>query len=696
MRVVKRNGEFQRFDRHRIEKAILAAFHSVQPDAVPNINGLVAEVAEPVQDGTTVEEIQDWIEKALMERYPDVAKAFILYREERAQVRGKRLHPDPRAISEYIHHAKYAFQGAETYEETALRTRDMHIRRYPRMEQEICEVWAEFVLPQLVLPSMRSMQFGGPAIEYHHAKMYNCSFTLIDRVEAFYDTLFLLLCGCGVGYSVQYCHVHRLPKVRRVGRKVRHFSIPDTIEGWRLALKELMESHFIHGEYVEFDYSGIRPEGAPLQRSGGIAPGHLELKHSLETIREKLNQVRDRQLRPIECHDIICHEADCVLAGGVRRSSLIALFSPDDGEMMSCKTGDWMTHTPWRRNANNSAVLVRDWCRREQFHRVLMSAKEYGDPGFFFTDNRDYGCNPCGEIGLYPVIDGQTGFAFCNLTEINGAKEFGPRVARAAAFIGTLQAGYTDFWCPVTTAIAKRDALLGVSITGMMDQPDRCLDPATQREAADAAVAENRRVAQMIGIRPARSVTTVKPSGTASLELGGVANGIHPHHARRYLRRVIANPNEIAFKVFHERNPHMVTRKPDGDYVITFPIEVGEDAITKRNCEMPWFMEQVFSTYENWISPGSTGCGPTHNVSCTVLVDDWEVVEQIIWINRHRVQAISVFPDFGEIVHPFAPMQESTDEALWNHLIEHYRPVDRWKAGTTITGSACEGATCEV
>jgi ribonucleoside-diphosphate reductase alpha chain len=546
----------------------------------------------------------------------------------------------------------------------------------------------------------------------------NCCATLVDRPEVFGQTMYLLLCGCGVGYSVQKQHVAKLPAIGVVDyNKVRYFRVDDSVEGWADAVTELVLSN-IDGYYVEFDYSKIRPRGAPLS-SGGKAPGHLPLKKTLENIRAVLTRAAGRRLRPIECYDMMCYVAEAVLSGGIRRSSEIALFSPDDDEMMHSKDAenyDFVNKNPQRAMSNNSVVLLRPATTEEQFRDILKVAVERGEPGFFFTDNLDYVCNPCGEVGLYPVIDGKTGFAFCNLTEINAAKfESGMdflNAAQAAAVIGTLQASYTEipYLGKVTEEIMERDAMIGVSITGIMDCPEIALNPGLQQKAAKMVMDTNYEVAAKIGLNLSPRCTTVKPGGTAPLELGGVASGIRPHHSRRYFRRVTANPLEPAAKLLKEVNPHMVAVKPNGDWCITFPVEAPRDAITVDNMPAVQFMNAIFSTYQNWVLPGTrpyltTRERPlTHNISATVVVKPGEVDEvmALAWKNRENIAAMSFLPASSDKVYPYMPQEAvvtEADENLWRCLVKNCKPVNFSQIKQQVNvaaGEACAGGACDI
>ncbi len=755
MKVRKRDGQtIAAFDISKIERAIRGAMgdcgRTISDDVVAQV-AREAVASWAVGDVLDVESIPDAVEGALMRhRLFDVAKAYILYRQKRAEARQARQHPDPVAVSNYIHAAKYARHDAslgrrEVYAETVARVEAMHLRRFGHltgMNEEIHSAF-DLVRRKRVLPSMRSMQFGGPAIEQINNRMYNCSATLVDRLDAFSEAFYLLLCGCGVGYSIQFEHIDQLPELARIDRRrVEHHVVEDSSRGWAEALRALIKS-YATGASVEFAYHQIRSEGAPLRTSGGRAPGHVPLKQTIERVRGVLDGAQGRRLRPLEAHRIMCHAADAVLSGGVRRSAMIALFSPEDSEMMYAKTGDWYARDPWFANANNSVVLVRGAAREESFRRVFRMTREWGEPGFFFVSDRDHATNPCGEILLNPklVIDDDverllrkrvrrgkdmpdvragevyTGWSFCNLCEINAAALMSAsdllEAARAATVIGTLQAAYTDMpylgW--VSETIAEREALLGIGMTGMMDSPAIALDPVVQRDVALRVVEWNKEIAERIGIRPAARTTSVKPSGTTSLELGCVGSGHHPHHARRYVRRVIANELEAVFQHFREANPHMCVRKPNGDWVVEFPVEAPLGAIVKGDIGAIQFLEMVRSTRLNWVAPGTarpdSTPGACHNVSTTVQVraGEWAAVADYMWDHQEDFSGVTLLAETGDKDYAFAPCEAVAtvaDEARWNQLIAQYRPVDytalrEAEDATALAGEvACAGGACEV
>lgn len=745
-KIRKRDGNtFQSFDVEKLRRAIGRAWSECKATDERGITKVLNTVIDALTDDVTdVERVQDAVETALMKHGQfEVAKAFILFRHKRAEAREGRTSkaPDPKAISDYIHAGKYAryvsrLRRREVYEETVERVEGMHLNQYEALAEEI--KWAfDLVRAKRVLPSMRSMQFGGDAILSNNNRIYNCSFSLVDRPEVFSEALFLLLSGCGVGYSVQFDHVEKLPGLGYVDpKKVRHHVVEDTIEGWADALKALIQS-YLDGVNLELSYHLIRDAGAPLRTSGGKAPGHLKLKDSLERIRGVLSKAQGRKLRPIECHRIMCHAADAVLSGGIRRSAMICLFSLDDSEMLFAKTGNWWETDPYFANANNSVVLKRDEVKKKQFKRIFQMTRQWGEPGFYFTANYDYGTNPCCEIGLNPLLTiteeeqsklaargvqvqvGQTytGWAFCNLCEINAAKltslaDF-EEAAKAATLIGTLQAGYTRMpylgW--ISETLAEREALLGIGMTGMLDAPHIACNPEYQREVAGKIKEWNAEYAAKIGVKPAARTTCVKPSGTTSLELGCVGSGHHAHHAKRYIRRVTADELETVFQAFRAVNPHMCVRKPDGKYVIEFPVEAPANATVRADLGAIQFLDMVKSTQQNWVLPGTSdpkhSPGLNHNVSNTVTVrpEEWDKVADYLWENREYFTGVSLLAASGDKDYAFAPNEEVTtpaDEARWNAILESYKPVDYTAIveegdDTNLSGEiACAGGVCEV
>ena len=610
-------------------------------------------------------------------------------------------------LSDITVHMKYAKylpekQRRETWKELVERNMEMHIKRYPQLEEEIRNVY-QLVQDKKLLPSMRSMQFAGKPIEISPNRIYNCAYAPVDDWRVFSEIMFLLLGGTGVGYSVQKHHVDALPEIRKPNKnRKRRFLIADSIEGWAEAVRVLVKSYFFGGSHIVFDFSDIRPKGARLITSGGKAPGPQPLKEALVKIEGILDARADGdKLRPIEVHDMVCHVADAVLAGGIRRAALISLFSADDDEMVSCKAGSWWENNPQRGRANNSALLLRHKVTKEFFLDLWkrVEASGAGEPGLLFSNDKDWGTNPCAEISLRP-------FQFCNLTEVNvsnveSQEDLEERV-RAAAFIGTLQAGYTDFHYlrPIWQRTTEKDALIGVSMTGIASGAVLNLD---MKAAARAVKEENARVAEMIGINKAARTTTVKPAGTTSLTLG-TSSGIHAWHNDYYIRRLRVGKNEAIYNYLKFNHPELVEDeyfRPHDTAVISVPQKAPEGAIMRTESPLQ-LLERVKRVYTDWIKPGHRTGHNTHNVSATVSVreHEWDSVGAWMWDNKDSYQGLSVLPyDGGSYTQ--APFEDCTKEK-YDELIRTLGEVDLTKVEeltdeTDLSGEiACGPAGCEI
>ena len=591
----------------------------------------------------------------------------------------------------------------ETWEELVTRNKNMHIKRYPALKDEIENVY-KLVYEKKILPSMRSLQFGGKPIEISPNRVYNCAYLPIDHVDSFSEIMFLLLGGTGVGYSVQNHHVAKLPPVNKPYQKrKRRFLIGDSIEGWADAIKVLMKS-YLNGKSsrIEFDFSDIRPKGAQLVTSGGKAPGPQPLKECILKITGILESKEDGdKLSTLETHDIVCHIADAVLAGGIRRAALISLFSANDDAMIGCKSGHWWEEAPQRGRANNSAVLMRHRVTKEFFmdlwKRVELSGA--GEPGIYLNNDKDWGTNPCCEIALRP-------FQFCNLCEINASdiesqEDLNERV-KAATFIGTLQAGYTDFHYlrDVWRETTEKDALIGVSMTGIGSGTVLGYD---LRKAALLVKRENTRVAKLIGINPAARCTTVKPAGTTSLALG-TSSGIHAWHNDYYIRRVRVGKNESMYKYLINNHPELIEDeyfRPHDTAVISIPQKAPEGAILRT--ESPFqLLERIKKIATEWVSPGHRSGSNTHNVSATVSLkaEEWETAGEWMWDNREHYNGLSVLPYDGG-TYTQAPF-EDIDVDKYDELMKTLTDVDLTKIietddETDLAGElACAGGACEI
>ena len=607
-------------------------------------------------------------------------------------------------ITVYMKYARYIpdKNRRETWEELVTRNKEMHQKKYPSLKKEIEKVY-KLVYAKKVLPSMRSLQFGGKPIEISPNRIYNCAYLPIDDWRAFGEVMFLLLGGTGVGYSVQKHHIEKLPPIHKPkADRERRFLVSDSIEGWADSVKALLKSYFTGGSSLRFDYSDIRPKGARLITSGGKAPGAEPLKICIEKIRSILDLKKDGdQLSPLEVHDIVCHIADAVLAGGIRRAALISLFSADDDEMISCKFGAWWELNPQRGRANNSAVLLRSKVTEEFFKGLWkkIELSNAGEPGIYLSNDKDWGTNPCCEIALRP-------FQFCNLCEVNvsdveSQEDLEERV-KAATFIGTLQAGYTDFHYlrPIWQRTTEKDALLGVGMTGIGSGKVSKLDV---KAAVKAAKEENERVAALIGINKSARITTVKPAGTSSLTLG-CSSGIHAWHNDFYLRRVRVGKNEAIYSYLVQNHPELVEDeyfRPHDTAVIGVPQKAPAGSILRTESPIQ-LLERVKWFSQNWIKPGHRSGMNTHNISATVSIreHEWDAVGNWMWENKDFYNGLSVL-NYDGGSYKQAPFEDISEEK-YNQLMQALHDVDLSKVvelddNTDLSGElACAGGACEI
>lgn len=696
-------------------------------------------------------------------------------------------------ISNFIFTDKYArynelMSRRETWDECVTRVEKMHLDKFKKIlskeDLESIKNAFDFVRQKKVVPSMRSMQFGGKAVLAHNPRIFNCAVRHIDSPRAFAEVFYLLLCGCGVGLGLSKHFINRFPDLVGPNDKtgtVVTYVVEDSIEGWADSIEALLNCYFRNTAYsgrkIVFDYSRIRPEGSKIKTGGGKAPGYKGLKRSLQKIKSILDYIIEEngqtRLKPVNAYDILMHCADAVLSGGIRRSATSVIFDMDDNEMMNAKvafkvtkyahfaknekgkfegvvyvdgqyggirkhrydvtldeweynilkdqgTVGWHHIEPQRARSNNSVLLLRDKVTEADFVKINALTRQWGEPGFVFADHPHQLYNPCFEIGFLPVTeDGVCGVQFCNLSSINGARikteqDFYEAV-KAAATIGTLQAAYTDFKYLSNAAkqLTEDEALLGVSITGVMDSPDIILNPTVQAHGAEIAKGVNRELAAKLGIKQAARITTIKPEGTSSLVLES-ASGIHPHHAKRYFRRVQVNKHDPVYKFFKKQNPHMceesVWSANKTDDVITFPITVSEKALIKSDLPAIKHLDIIKSTQQNWVLNGITEANKkkiTHNVSCTVIVDtnEWDDVFKYMFANRHFFGAVALLPKTGDKLYKQAPNEaviNEEDEAKWADIVSKYKPVnyklleeddDATKLMDTV---ACAGGKCSI
>lgn len=579
--------------------------------------------------------------------------------------------------------------GYETWEESVARVMDMHRQKYAdKMTPELAEAmdYAQAAYSEkLVLGAQRALQFGGEQIFKHESRMYNCSVSYVDRPAFFNECMYLMLSGCGVGFSVSKKYIDKLPAIaRRSQKKVKLFQVPDSIEGWADAFAVLLSSYFTdgatHPEYrgcqVHFDFTKIRPEGAKI--SGGFkAPGPDGLRKALikceDLIETLLTDKPVNIFNSITAYDFVMHMSDAVLSGGVRRSATICIFDVTDTDMLYAKTGDWFVSNPQRGRSNNSALIIRDKISREAWALVMQSVKQFGEPGFIFSDSDEFLFNPCVEIGMRPQTeDGRSGFQFCNLTEINGGKcvdkETFMRACKASAILGTIQAGYTNFKYVTgeTKEITDREALIGCSITGWMNNPKVLFDKQNMIDGATLVKEENARIADILGINHAARNTCVKPSGNASTLLA-TASGIHGEHAEQYFRHVQMNVNDEVAKHIQAINPRMVEKSvwsSNGtDVVVAFPVETKPGSMYKADLMGVKQLEYVKLAQQYWVEYGTNvdlciDKRLRHNVSNTITVDNWDEVEQYLFDNRQYFAGVSLMAGAGDKAYAQAPFTE--------------------------------------
>lgn len=609
------------------------------------------------------------------------------------------------AITTFLKYSKYLpdLKRRETLTETIDRSRQMDLERFPQLQEQILAAYTD-VDNLLVMPSMRKLQFAGDAILRNHARSYNCSFAHLKRPRAFSEGLFLLLSGVGFGYSVQRRHVDQLPKIKQPTDSYE-FQIPDSIEGWAMALEALMCAYMEGRPEPTFDYSAIRPKGSYLVTTGAKAPGPRPLSIMLSKVRSMLKAAVGRKLKPIEAHDIMCVVSDCVVSGGVRRSAMISLFDRDDQEMLGCKSGEWWKTAPYRMRSNNSAVLHRVHTTYEEFMRVYIACRDSkaGEPGIFWTNDYELGTNPCAEISLK---DRQ----FCNLSTINMTKVASMsdlyQASRSASILGTLQATYTDFtyldegWRQVT----EEDALLGVSMTGVADNWKAFgYQPSKLMQATAIIRDTNIELAEKIGINPAARLTTLKPEGTASCVLRS-SSGVHGRHASKYVRNMRILKSEPLYQYLLTVVPELVAddQMDKAGAILSIPVRSPDGAITRDDETALQMFDRVLHMNQFWVRMGHISGKNPHNVSATVSVKDheWDELGQRLWLKRDLYAGISLLPhDGGSYVQ--APF-ECVDDEKFSELESKLSEVDLTQvteeSDNTARGeqSACAGGGCAI
>lgn len=591
---------------------------------------------------------------------------------------GKKFLSDLKLHSDYLRW-RDDVNRYETWEEATSTIISQHRLKYSGIDiEDELKFVEEFVNNKKVLFSQRNLQFRGDDIFKHNARLFNCSVTFIDRPEVFKQIMYLLLCGCGVGFSVEKLFIDRLPSIKQRNSNTVTYIIPDSIEGWSLALDKLITSFFNGSETIRFDYSEIRPKNS-LIASKFLAPGSEPLKKSLEIIEDLLNNllktalIKDTKLSSVNIYDIICHASDAVLSAGLRRSALICLFDKDDTAMMNAKTGNWYIENPQRARSNNSVKLIEGEYTKEEYDKFANAIKEYGEPGFFIVKDKYFLTNPCGEISFIPInpTTGNSCVSFCNLCEINATSvdtlaEFLDRI-KAATIIGTLQSGYTSF--PFlgqdTEQLTAWESLLGVSITGWFDNP-KLFNPEWLELGANYVLEINEKLAAKLGINPTARATTVKPSGNASVVLQ-TPSGIHADHSRNYFRIMQLNKDSEVSTFLEKQRPEMLEESVwsanKTDYAVYIPITLNNEAIVKSDISSIEFLEKVKLVQKHWILPGTVkergySSRVNHNVSNTVIVDDWDETFKYVYDNKEYFSGLSFLPKTGDKIYRQAPFTE--------------------------------------
>lgn len=559
-----------------------------------------------------------------------------------------------------------------------------------------------------VMPSMRLMWSAGEMADSTHVAGYNCSFIAPTKVQDFAEIIYLLMCGTGVGFSVESATVSELPVIEKQEGLVEEHVIGDSREGWADALSVGMDAWFT-GSDVEFDYSQLRPAGARLKRMGGRSSGPGPLRALLEFARAKVLSRQGQQLRPIDVHDIICKIGDTIVMGGVRRSALISLSDLDDKELRNAKVGRFWETEPQRSLSNNSAVY-REKPTREEFHEewAALRASGTGERGIYnrgslplqFPDRRStegyaWGGNPCGEIYLRSK-------EFCNLTEIvaraeDTAEELLEKT-RIATILGTYQSTLTDF--PYLSEEWKKNCdeerLLGVSITGIWDSP-AARDVQTLERMRELSIVTNQEYADRFGVNRSAAITCVKPSGTVS-QLVDAASGMHPRHAKHYIRRIRVSVSDPLLKTMVAKgavhHPEVgQSYETATTFVLEFPVQAPEGAVTKDDITALQQLEHWKTTKKAFTE---------HNPSVTVSIgdDEWEAVEDWIFENWDHVGGLSFLPRTDH-VYELAPYEEITEEK-YHELMKTAPEIDfdmlhDFEKEDSTEGSkelACVGGAC--
>lgn len=627
--------------------------------------------------------------------------------------------PFPSPYEEFIYKSRYArwLEGdnrRENWDETVTRLIEYYQNRVVETAGE-CPPLGELydaIYNLEVMPSMRAMMTAGPALDRCHVAAYNCAYLPVDSPRSFDEGMYILMCGTGVGFSVENKYVDQLPRIsEEFTRTDSVINVADSKEGWARALRELI-SLLIAGQIPSWDTSRVRPAGARLRTFGGRASGPGPLEELFEFTVNLFRKAAGRRLTSLECHDLMCKIGDVVVVGGVRRSAMISLFDVTDDRMSTAKTGAWWEKDGIRRLANNSAVYEN---RKPEPGFFMKKWKELhdshaGEPGIFsrYACQRiaarngrrdasyDFGTNPCSEIILRP-------FEFCNLTEVvvratDGFKDLERKVA-IATILGTIQSTLTDFKYlrKIWQNNCNEERLLGVSLTGILDNPEIVNDETLSR-LRQVAVDVNREWAEKLGIPASAAITCVKPSGTVS-QLVDSASGLHPRHSRYYLRTVRADNKDPITAFLKDAGIYSEPdyMAPNTTTVFYFPRKSPASAVLRDELTAVDQLETWKTIQESWCE---------HKPSATVYVRDDEWMEVGAWVykNFDLLSGVSFLPYDGG-TYKQAPYQEVTEEEYLAFCKEHPMPDIDWtdlrmyEQEDNTTGSqefACSAGACEV
>ncbi len=748
--IKKRDGRVADFDFDRIvtaiHKAMLATGEGSQEEAEMVAHRVASEIVRDVKKHKGlvphVESIQDEVERQLiLSNYAETAKAYILYRAKRAEERKKNKEV-PEHIKKLAKEASRYFKGdkfgefvylrtyarwiegegrRETWPETVQRYMDfMREKLGDKLTEAEYKKVQKYILDQKVMPSMRLMQFAGPAARRCNVVAYNCSYIAPEKITDFAEAMYLSMSGSGVGFSVESQHAQKLPIIKKqTGEKLPTHVVEDSKEGWGDALTAGLKAWW-NGQDIDFDYSQVRPYGARLKTMGGKSSGPEPLKELLKFAREKILSRQGKRLRNVDVHDIMCKIAEIVVAGGVRRSAMISLSDLDDIDMRDAKKGAFYNTNPQRMMANNSAVyedkpsaaeFLKEWTaliesgsgergifNRGSLHKTLPERRiKYLEEKYGKGNLGPLGTNPCGEVILQPK-------QFCNLTEIIARPDDTEKTllekARIATILGTYQATLDDF-----KYISKQwkkniqdERLLGVSITGQWDSPV-VRDEKVLRKLRDEVIKVNKKYAKRFGINPATAATSVKPSGTVSKTFNA-SSGMHPRYAKYYIQRIRISAHDALFQMLKDQGvPYHpeVGQDPEtaNTYVLEFPIKAPEGAIVNDDLSAIDMLEHWKKVKLNYTE---------HNPSITISVgeDEWVEVANWVYENWDIVGGLSFLPR-NDFVYKLAPM-EKIDKDTYEKLYERVKNIDFSKLvlyeeedETDVKQeAACAGGTCEI